>query len=307
MAGKCTVTEPAAGQPTQTPAPRPCAGQGEPLALAHGSLIEPLLAALDVPLSEYSFANLYLFRAVHDYRVRLDPIPHVLGVTYDGVRHAMPLVGCGRREIEMLLEHAACLYPLTQEMALEAAACAGVVAHWNEDDSDYTYDARRLASLAGTKLKDKRREAAAFEARARPYVEPLGSVNRHHAYEILERWTSQVARSKAQTDYDACREALDHQEALGMCGMLVLDDMGRPCAFLLARRIGKNGMAVHFAKGNRDYDGVYPYLFSRFAATAGASWLNFEQDLGKPGLRQAKRALDPVRQLRKLRLSWERP
>jgi hypothetical protein len=44
-------------------------------------------------------------------------------------------------------------------------------------------------------------------------------------------------------------------------------------------------------------------MFSRFAAAAGSTWLNFEQDLGKAGLRQAKRALDPVRLLRKCRLS----
>jgi hypothetical protein len=72
---------------------------------------------------------------------------------------------------------------------------------------------------------------------------------------------------------------------------------------VVASRQGADTAVVHFAKADRTLEGVYPYLFSRFAAGAGATWLNFEQDLGKPGLRQAKRALDPVRTLRKCRLS----
>jgi hypothetical protein len=119
----------------------------------------------------------------------------------------------------------------------------------------------------------------------------------------LELWASQVPPPRQATDYGPCNEALDNFEALSLSGVLVSDSGNCPCAFLLARPLGTSSMAVHFAKGNRDYAGVYAYLFSRFAASTCVQWLNFEQDLGAPGLRQAKRALDPAHRLHKYRLS----
>ena len=116
-------------------------------------------------------------------------------------------------------------------------------------------------------------------------------------------WAAQVGRSAAETDYAACREALACFAALGLHGLLVLDDAGVARGFLIAQSLGGSGAAIHFAKGDRNHPGVYPYMFSQYAARTSASWLNFEQDLGKPGLRQAKRALDPQRLSRKYRLS----
>jgi uncharacterized protein len=62
---------------------------------------------------------------------------------------------------------------------------------------------------------------------------------------------------------------------------------------------------VHFAKGKRGYPGVFPHLFSRFAGMYGYRFdrLNFEQDLGKPGFRQAKHSHGPSGFLHKHRLS----
>jgi hypothetical protein len=274
---------------------------GEPLSLEHRLTVEPLFRELDLPLSEYSFANLYLFRAVHQYSLVLRPVPHILGITYDGMRHAMPLVRFAWADVDVLLEHARCIYPVTEEIAQQGTA-HGMRSYWNDDDSDYTYDARRLAALEGKTLRSKRLQAASFAATASPSIAPMTPRNRHHAVDILELWASQVDRPRYDTDYDACREALSNFEALGLHGMVISDGAGAPCAFLLAQNLGKQGAAVHFAKGNRHYSGIYPYMFSQYAASAGVSWLNFEQDLGKPGLRQAKRALDPVGQLRKYRL-----
>ena len=54
---------------------------GEPLHLGHRALLSPLIAALGVQLSEYSFANLFLFRQIHGYRVVAEPVVHILGTT----------------------------------------------------------------------------------------------------------------------------------------------------------------------------------------------------------------------------------
>lgn len=284
-------------------APGPCeASAGEPLSLGHRTLIEPLLRDLDLPLSEYCFANLFLFRHTHCYSVILHPLPHILGVTYDGVSHCMPLVSLNRANAECLLKSASCLYPLSEEVAQQAREDWGLEARWNDDDSDYVFDAGRLAVLEGNALRSKRAQAAAFAESTRPTVISLQPENLGAALEVLEMWATQVRRPAAETDYVACREALACFAALGLHGLLILDGAGVARGFLIAQYLGRGGAAIHFAKGDRNHPGVYPYMFSQYAACTSAAWLNFEQDLGKPGLRQAKRALDPQRLSRKYRL-----
>jgi len=81
-----------------TPAGQDEAAAGEPLALAHREELEPLLAArwaADEPpertLSDPWFANLYLFRTAHDWRIHRGPHPCIGGRTYDGARILVPL------------------------------------------------------------------------------------------------------------------------------------------------------------------------------------------------------------------------
>jgi hypothetical protein len=276
--------------------------RGERLSIDHRPVVESLLSNLHAPLSEYLFANLFLFREVHDYRLKWEPCPHILGLTYDGARHAMPLIVPGVADIERLLDCAACVYPLPQQVL--AGLCAQrLYVHWNDADADYVYDARQLAQLHGPLLKAKKRQASHFEAASQPAVSRLDAHSLRGAYELLDLWADQVAPLNRQTDYSACREALGYLEKLGLFGISVSTSSGRTCAFLVASRLGADTAVVHFAKADRTLEGVYPYLFSRFAQGADYSWLNFEQDLGKAGLRQAKRALSPAYTLRKCRLS----
>lgn len=274
-----------------------------PLNIAHKEFVEPLLARGGVMLSEYIFANLFLFRQVHQYELMLEPFPYISGITYDGVRHAMPLAPLDRCDLQQLPARVTCLYPLPQEMLAEVESPGGYV-EWNDADSDYVYEARKLADLSGAALQSKRRQAELFESAARPSISTLESRHVPEANALLDLWAEQVAPLNRQTDYTACREALQHSSRLGLFGLCVTASGGRLCAFLLASRLGTDTSVVHFAKADRRLEGVYPYLFSRFATGAGSRWLNFEQDLAKPGLRQAKRALDPVRLVRKYRLSW---
>jgi hypothetical protein len=296
------LEKPEAGEDPAAGSREGCA-PGEPLGLEHRTLIEPLLRVLDYPLSEYCFANLFLFRHAHRYSLVRHPLPHILGVTYDGIWHCLPLVSLERAEAECLLDYASCLYPLPEDVAMRAREDWGLKARWNDDDSDYVFDVGRLARLEGNTLRSKRSQAAAFAEASNPTVISLETQHLGAASDVLERWAAQVRRPAAETDYAACREALASFAALGLHGLMVRDGAGVGRGFLIAQYLGRGGAAIHFAKGDRDYPGVYPFLFSEYARRTSASWLNFEQDLGKPGLRQAKRALDPERLARKYRLS----
>ena len=278
---------------------------GEPLHLGHRALLSPLIAALGVQLSEYSFANLFLFRQIHGYRVVAEPVVHILGTTYDGRRHAMPLAPLSvldRDTIGSLLRQADMLYPIA-ERDRAAAERLDLAASAEDADADYVYAADRLAALRGGALKRKRSQANAFQAAEHPVALPLGPETEAAALAILDGWLADVGRGPATTDYAACREALKHCAALELEGLVILSQHGTPLGFLMAGDLADGSKAVHFAKGRRAHAGVYPWMFARFAALSGTARLNFEQDLGKPGFAQAKRAFDPIARLAKYRLT----
>ncbi len=63
----------------------------EKLDLRHIDALYAPLKESGVFISEYSFANLYLFRTAHDYEVVFDREIFIRGTTYDGARYLMPL------------------------------------------------------------------------------------------------------------------------------------------------------------------------------------------------------------------------
>jgi len=262
------------------------------------AVLRPLIAASGSPLSEYSLANLYLYRHRHHYRFVDAPVPHVRGVTYDGEPHVLPLAPLDAMTVDELLVDSACLAPLGSE-APALARRLDLACGWNEDDSDYVYDAARLGQLTGAKAK--RAQARAFEESMAPALVAITADNLAQADAVLDGWFEDVGRGAADTDLDECREALALREALDLEGRLVLA-RGAPVAFLLAGPGADGSRIVHFAKGRRAFAGAYPWMFAAYAREVGEGRINFEQDLGKPGFAQAKRAFAPAAKLHKYRL-----
>ncbi|HEY3696816.1 phosphatidylglycerol lysyltransferase domain-containing protein [Phenylobacterium sp.] len=276
---------------------------GRALTLDDRGRVNAAMRAWATPLSESTFPNLYLFREVHAYRLVETPgLPHVTGAAYDGEAIVIPLfdlAAADAGEVRALLGDGRRLYPVPEHRA--AALADRYAASWNEADSDYVYDAARMGALDG--LKSRRRQADRFEAAAAPAVIPIASAaETAMAAGVLDRWLADVAKPWAATDYAACREALELREALGLFGLLVLAQ-GAPGGFVLASEVAPDMAAIHFAKGLRSLDGVFPFLFRQFARRYPQyALINFEQDLGHAGFRQAKRSYAPVRLQRKFRL-----
>jgi hypothetical protein len=275
---------------------------GRALTLDDRDAVGAAMAAFAAPLSESAFANLYLFREVHGYRlVEGAALPHLTGTTYDGEAVVIPLFDLAAADPAAVRAIAGGrrLYPVPEERAV---AAGGLYDAWaNAADSDYVYDARRMASFTG--LKTRRQQADRFQAEWAPQSRPIVTdVDTQAAQGVLDQWLADVAKPWAATDYAACREALQLREPLGLFGLMVLAK-GKPGGFVLASEIAPDMAAIHFAKGLRSLDGVFPWLFRQFAREHPRYGLiNFEQDLGHAGFRQAKRSYAPVRLQRKLRL-----
>lgn len=120
-------------------------------------------------------------------------------------------------------------------------------------------------------------------------------------------WQSQKHPSQALADcheYWALRRSIEHLHSHLMATGLYAGPT------LIAVWIGEdmgNGYAIsHFEKGDTaGYVGIIPHLRQQTAlvlAGRGVRFINLEQDLGIPGLRQSKRSYAPVRYLRKYRV-----
>jgi hypothetical protein len=80
---------------------------------------------------------------------------------------------------------------------------------------------------------------------------------------------------------------------------------GKTIAYTVAEDLGNGTVVIHFEKGLDSYKGVYQAINQQFLAnTSGFETVNREQDMGSPGIRQAKESYNPVGFLKKYKVRW---
>jgi len=280
-----------------------------PLALGHRKLLFGPLRALGLAVSEYCFANLYLFRREHSYRLCEQGELFVCGVTRDGMEYAMPTRDV--RSIPANLLHDVIfahgmLFPIPEEWlaAFDPDVC---FVESLDADSDYIHDIAKLTAYSGNRLHSKKNLMNQFVKLYAPQAIPLTSNFISQAREILDAWQMDTGASRGDTDYDACNEALELYEELGLCGGIYFADT-KPAGFVIGEELNQTTFALHFAKGLRAFLGVNQYMFSQFASIMPAAYkeFNFEQDLGIESLRRSKSSYHPERMVRKFRISLKK-
>lgn len=284
----------------------------ERLLLTHKEILSEKLSGINTALSEYLFANLYLFRDKHDYRLISDNGNIFLsGITYDSKTFLMPLCDLSADEnaayLAELIEKAAdydMIYPIPENW-LDKFPNDKFDVSYTEDDSDYLYETEKFVSYSGRKLHSKRNLVAQFMRDYKAEILPLNDENSYLAIEVLNRWQEESGSTKEQTDFQPCLEALRNAEKLNQMGQIFLIE-GVPEGFLCAQRYNKEYSVIHFAKANGKVKGIYQYMFSVFAREnkeMQCGFINLEQDLGKEGLRSMKKSYHPLKLLHKYRIT----
>jgi hypothetical protein len=174
---------------------------------------------------------------------------------------------------------------------------------WEDRDNfDYLYRREDLASLSGRKLHRKKNLVNLFLRNNVCAAKPLLAEYAGDALRILETWRQQQAKAG---DYEAAREAIERMEPLQLCGgIFYIND--EPAAYSLGEELARGRMWVtHFEKAvdaERD-KGIYQYVNQAFGSVLPDKYelINREQDLGDPGLRQAKESYRPVGFVKKYR------
>jgi hypothetical protein len=260
--------------------------------------LHPALSVIEDGISEFTFANLYLFRRTYDYHLgRIGDLVVVSG-RKDGKRFFM--LPCGLPEdngvLASLLEGHDYLKGLAERHA-DANRVRLERMGWrteeDRDNFDYLYLRGDLAALQGRKYHKKRNLVNAFINNYSYEESPLSSENIGEAFHVLDQWRAE--RGGPDDDYEAAREALELIDRLGLHGYLVRVD-GTPAAYTLGEALMKGrSFAVHFEKAVGDYKGIYQFINRAFASVLPRHYhyINREQDLGDEGLRQAKMTYRP--------------
>lgn len=277
------------------------------LTLALRPALHPLFQQLSEGISEFTFANLYLFRHTHQYRIaRLSDARYLItGQDGDAPFFMLP---CGLPDRSLLDEIFHDFESLKCVSAVQAAQLAGLGYRVTEDRDnwDYLYSQKELAELTGRKFHKKRNLVNAFSNNYTYEGKPLLETYVPDALAILDAWR---ANHDEPGDYAAAKEALERMEELQLCGGLYYVD-GRPAAYSLGEELARGAsFVIHFEKTAGEYKGIWQFVNQAFASILPEKYLtiNREQDLGDEGLRHAKLSYRPVGFVEKFRAAPAQP
>jgi hypothetical protein len=169
--------------------------------------------------------------------------------------------------------------------------------------ADYVYRTSDLIDLPGRRYDAKRNWIRRCLAAHRCEYVPLAGQVVAQCAAYMEEW---CAARRCEEDAELCaeasavREAFAAWEALGLRGGAIVVD-GRVRAFAVSEELAPGTAVQHFEKADAAVPGLYQVVNQWHAREelSRYEWVNREEDLGNPGLRQAKMSYHPARLVRK--------
>lgn len=285
-----------------------------PVTLADKELIQNILRSCDLyknlEASEITFESIYCWGACdnpqkcvldegvvifYEHEFGNDNVfyPPLVYNADDFVPVMMKIVTyCRKKGIKVHLER------MTRNMAELAAAridCRQCKVIPRRGDFEYLYNPQDLATLAGKKLKNKRNFVNGFIDRYDYEFLTYDVSMRDEVLQLVRVWGKTHNELDASGEFKAITRALDSIDALGlMCDVLKVD--GNIIAFELGFINQANVGVVMFEKANTDYRGSFQTVNNFFVKKhfTGCKFVNRQEDLGIPGLREAKMSYHPV-------------
>ncbi|MGD9733273.1 MAG: DUF2156 domain-containing protein [Desulfamplus sp.] len=290
-------------------------------------ILHPMLQRLPDGISEFTFANLYLFQKAHQYKIsRLPAINQQELSSENGVGTELLVITGSDRSTNsdasekffmlpfgvpdqsmldtLFKEH--CTLKCASESQAEFFSRMGYEIFEDRNNFDYLYKRENLAELPGRHYHKKRNLIRAFVNNHNYEGRPLLEEYLPDALKILDLWKdNRVENGNDEGDYIAAKEALEKGEELQLCGgIYYVED--EPVAYSLGEELacGKS-FVIHFEKAVNGYKGLWQFVNQAFASiiTEHYETINREQDLGDEGLRHAKLSYHPTGFVKKYKIT----
>jgi hypothetical protein len=281
----------------------------EQLSLSHRSAIEAALSKFPPLTSELTFPSLFAWRKSRSmfvididgslvlilkregaYTLFGPPIgPMPISEAFDAANRIAgePVIACER-------------IPETIASATDAK-CTDLFE--DRGNFDYVYRCEDLAGLAGRKYHKKRNLVTQCLEDYDCSYEDLSPTLVPEIKDMQDRWCAERNCEKKPglcKEYQAIMELLDNEEQLDLLGGAIRID-GTIQAYAIGSRLNSNTAVEHFEKAMSSFKGLYQLMNQWFCQRAMAEYefVNREQDVGSPGLRQAKESYYPDHMIKK--------
>lgn len=275
------------------------------LGIEHRAELEAITSAFE-PYADFSFVNLYAWCMNSQTKVALLNGNLVINLPdyITGETTMYSLVGnlSIDNSINDLLQitDRLCLVPKPVVDNIRMNTKYGIAE--DRDNHDYMYDVAKLATLAGGELKKKRNKAHRFmhDLQESVTVRATNTISDTVAEEIrilFEQWAEANHKSveECKTEQLAIDRMLYNADSLNLLFTIVRID-ARICGFSVHELTAHNKAICHFEKALSVHDCLYAFLIYYTAnelVSRGVKSVNWQQDLGLPGLRQAKLSYQP--------------
>mgnify|MGYP005905646045 CR=1 FL=1 len=163
----------------------------------------------------------------------------------------------------------------------------------DRDNEEYVYRTADMISLPGKKLRMKKNHLNSFLRQYGDYqYESITPANMADAKEGIHEWF--LRHGDIEEEEEAISRSFDYWEELGMKGALIRI-YGKVEAFTSGDLVNERMAHIIFEKANPNIRGLYQainrdFLIHEFGDT---EFVNREEDLGLPGLREAKMGYNP--------------
>jgi hypothetical protein len=279
------------------------------LEIADKIFFDSFFTRLQPRISEFSFANLYLFRKAHDYRIsRVGDSLVIFGKGYDGGDYFLPpMDGDVDKAIALLLGEGRVMYGADESFVKTYLRdMKGLEIIEDRDSHDYLYLREELAELPGNRYHKKKNRVNYFTKRHSHVVESFSATYLKDSLRMLDEWSRMRPETESPSllpEIEASGEALRLAEQLGLKGLVVLVE-GEVKAFALGEKLNDMTSVCHFEKSDTFLEGLSQLIDREFARLCftDCTYVNREQDLGEANLRRSKLSYHPVEMIRKYRV-----
>jgi len=289
--------------------------------LSDKSLFDSFFATCRTRLSDYSFANTYIWRDPIHLRWRLlDDCLCVFANGDGGLTLLFPPLGSGDvvascRQALAICDDYNARAGMHNNTRIEYVSTEMLNRMGGDLDAqpmsgDYLYETARLIDLAGGDLASKRQAKNRFARRYAARTEDLQPRHFGPCMELLQRWQQQsdnlpeklnhAVQFKRAKEITATAETLTHTAELGLRGM-VLFAGDQLIGFTLGEVLEQDTCSIVIEKCDREFSGSANYIFSEFCRQywSHCRWCNVGDDWELPSLAWTKQSYRPIGRLDK--------
>ena len=269
-------------------------------------------------ISELTFTNLFVWRTHYKFQWSIYNDWLVI-VSLEGEfgTYAMEPVGPSPRDeatrvvLEWMREEKKEKNPrierADERTVSEIEGVQGIIIEPTRDHFDYVYLREDLVNLAGNKYRSKRNH---INQLLRTYSYQYSDLAPDHIQDCIELQEKWCILRRCEDDmnllgeWDAVKEILSSYESLDVQGGVVTIE-NKVMAFTIGQMLNDDTAVVHIEKADPEIPGLYPVINQQFCENnwKDVRFINREQDLGMPGLREAKLSYYPDHMVKKFRIT----